>query len=76
MSFFSPSFRPPSRHAPWPGARWACAGKEPSLEEVFADPVIHAVMERDGVSQAALRAAVGRAQTQLRRGLCPRCCAA
>jgi len=28
---------------------------EPKLEDVLSDPIVHAVMARDGVDQAALR---------------------
>jgi hypothetical protein len=54
---------------------WARAGIEPRLEEVLADPLVHQVMRRDGVTEAALRGVVGRAQARLRSALCCRCAA-
>jgi hypothetical protein len=44
---------------------WRCAGAEPRLEELYADPLLHLVMARDGVSEAALREAVASAQAKL-----------
>jgi len=54
------------------GTRWLAAGKEPSLGELLADPLIGLVMRRDGVSPAALRAVVATAQHRLRDRLCCR----
>jgi hypothetical protein len=54
------------------GTRWLAAGKEPSLEEVLADPLIGLVMRRDGVSPAQLRAVVALAQIGLRERPCCR----
>jgi len=54
--------------------RWRRAGEEPALEEVLADPVIHAVMRRDGVTLAELQAAIRRAQQRLQASPC-RCAA-
>ena len=34
---------------------YASAGREPSLSEMIADPVVQAVMLRDGITEAALR---------------------
>jgi len=34
---------------------WRCASIEPDLDEVFADPVIQAMMHRDGLSETQLR---------------------
>ena len=34
--------------------RWRDAGTEPDLAEVLADPVVHLVMRRDGVSPCQL----------------------
>ena len=45
------------------------AGQEPSLDEVFADPIIHAVMRRDGVSRETLCHVVKGARISL--GLVP-----
>ncbi len=75
MSILFPSPLSRSTHAPWPGARWRAAGQEPALDEVLADPLVHAVMQRDGVTPSALRAVVAAAQAKLRRGLCCRCAA-
>ncbi|GGF49982.1 hypothetical protein GCM10011611_65480 [Aliidongia dinghuensis] len=41
------------------------AGIEPDLQEILTDPVLHAVMKRDGVTTEALRAAVRTAQIRL-----------
>ena len=38
---------------------------EPSLAELFDDPLLHAVMARDGVSRAHLEAVVDRARRRL-----------
>jgi len=43
---------------------------EPPLREVLADPVVHAVMRRDGVSFGHLLNVIAAAQAPLRRGLC------
>ena len=45
------------------------AGQEPSLDEVLADPIIHAVMRRDGVSRETLCRVVKGARRNL--GLVP-----
>ena len=49
---------------------WGGPGSEPSLPEVLADPLIHAVMRRDGVTFGELVCVIARAQVKLRRGLC------
>ncbi len=73
------SSRPhPSRSSsvtPRPDANWAVAGREPSLEEALADPVVQAVMRRDGIAAAQLRllAAVFRARHAA--SACCRCAA-
>ncbi|HMK67662.1 MAG TPA: hypothetical protein VK433_03865 [Stellaceae bacterium] len=51
---------------------WRQAGKEPSIEEVLADPVVHSVMRRDSVSIDGLRAVIVRAQAALRSRRCCR----
>lgn len=56
-------------------AVWARAGKEPPLCEVLADPLVHLVMRRDGVSPAGLRAVIAAAQTRLGNRPCERCAA-
>lgn len=52
------------------GTRFLAAGREPTLDEVFADPLVALVMRRDGVSTAQLRAIVATAQDRLRGRLC------
>jgi hypothetical protein len=54
--------------------RWRDAGTEPDLAEVLADPVVHLVMRRDGVSPCQLRKVIAEARKRLRGGLC--CCIA
>ena len=41
-------------------ADYASAGREPSLAEMIADPVVQAVMLRDGVTERMLRACLDR----------------
>ncbi|HKO10304.1 MAG TPA: hypothetical protein VJ487_21545 [Alphaproteobacteria bacterium] len=53
--------------APWHQA-WREAGKEPGLREVLADPLVHLVMRRDGVTLSQLEAVLARAKE--RRSLC------
>jgi hypothetical protein len=45
---------------------WGEPGAEPPLGEVLADPIVHAVMRRDGVSRAALDSVIAGAQRRLR----------
>jgi hypothetical protein len=52
------------------GDQWRHAGREPTIEQVLADPLLHLVMERDGVSLMHLRAVIIRAQVALRSRLC------
>ena len=54
---------------------WAGAGIEPSLAEVLADPLIHLIMRRDGVTPPELRAVVDAAKARLGAGRCCRCAA-
>lgn len=51
---------------------WSIAGVEPALAEVLADPVVHLVMRRDGVSPCELRRVIVTAQSKLRSRLCRR----
>jgi hypothetical protein len=51
--------------------RWTAAGMEPALAEVQADPMVHLVMRRDGVSPCGLRRVVAAARAALRRDPCP-----
>jgi len=41
-------------------------GLEPRLSDVLNDPLIHAVMARDGVTEAELRSVICRAQRSLK----------
>ncbi len=41
------------------------AGIEPDLQELLADPVLHAVMARDGLTEDTIRAVVRAAQIRL-----------
>jgi len=41
-------------------------GLEPRLSDVLNDPLIHAVMARDGVTDAELRSVICRAQRSLK----------
>ena len=45
---------------------WATSGVEPSLSELFADPILHLVLRRDRITLAEVHAAVGAAQCRLR----------
>jgi hypothetical protein len=55
--------------------KWGTDAGEPALVEVLADPVVHLVMRRDGVTLDQLRAVIARAQARLRRDPCCRCAA-
>jgi hypothetical protein len=48
---------------------YSCAGQEPRLDEVFADPIVQALMQRDGVSRETLCRVVQTARLTL--GLVP-----
>lgn len=43
-------------------------GVEPRLTEVLRDPIVHAVMARDGVTEDELRSVIRLAQRNLRAG--------
>lgn len=73
MPFRSSPSMPQARH---PGRRWSRAGQEPALSEVLADPLVHLVMRRDGVSRAELDEVIARAQAKLRGELCCQSCPA
>lgn len=47
----------PADCSPW--------SSEPALCEVLADPLVHAVMRRDGVSRPALESVIAQAQRRL-----------
>jgi hypothetical protein len=69
---YAASLRPkPARRA---AEDWL-SSTEPRLGDVLGDPLVHAVMRRDGVSQAQLRAIIARAQACLRGDPCCRCAA-
>ena len=53
-----------------PSDLWREAGSEPTLAEALSDPIVHAVMRRDGVTFGELVCVIARAQVKLRRGLC------
>jgi hypothetical protein len=56
------------------GSQWP-AGTEPRLSDVLADPLVHLVMRRDGVSAHALHQIVAEARAGL--GYAPHpCCRA
>lgn len=48
---------------------WGEAGVEPSLQEVMAEPIVHLVMRRDGLSAKDVWLAVLAAQR--RAAMCP-----
>jgi len=41
---------------------YSSAGREPNIAEMIADPVVQAVMQRDGISEAALRSFIDQAR--------------
>ena len=45
---------------------WSEAGLEPNLSKLLADPIVHLVMRRDGLTTDDVRAAVRLAQVRLR----------
>ncbi|HJU16096.1 MAG TPA: hypothetical protein VJ770_06470 [Stellaceae bacterium] len=45
---------------------WGSPGVEPPICEMLADPIVQAVMRRDGVSPAALRSVIIEARDRLR----------
>lgn len=55
--------------------KWSEAGVEPDLAEVLADPLVHRVMRRDGVTLAELKAVIARGRAALGIELCCRCAA-
>ncbi len=65
----------PARSAAAPREAWLEAGQEPSLAEILADPLVHLVMRRDGVSRAELEAVIAAAQGHWRGPECCRCAA-
>ncbi|MGA2089071.1 MAG: hypothetical protein ABSG66_09150 [Stellaceae bacterium] len=49
---------------------YGVAGIEPGLCDMLADPLVHLVMRRDGVSPAALKAVIILARAKLGAGHC------
>lgn len=45
----------------------ACSAGEPVLDELLADPILHAILRRDGLSLGDLEAAIAVARAQLAR---------
>jgi hypothetical protein len=43
---------------------------EPALQDLLADPCLHAVMRRDGVEMTTLLNVITAAKSRLRRDLC------
>ena len=41
---------------------WRHAGTEPAIDDMLADPIVHAVMRRDGIGEGEVRAALARAR--------------
>ena len=50
-----------------PATPWALWG-EPSLDDLMADPIVHAVMRRDGLDEAFVRRIVEQAAARIRPG--------
>lgn len=46
-------------------ARWVTGGTEAPLEEFYADPLLHLLLQSDGLSVDDLRGEISRAQEQL-----------
>ncbi len=47
--------------------RWCEAGEEPTLEDVLADPIVHMVARRDGLSARDVQNAASEARLSLGR---------
>jgi hypothetical protein len=45
---------------------WGTVGIEPTVSEMLADPLVQALMRRDGVSRTALESLIADAQRRLR----------
>ena len=43
---------------------------EPTLDDLMADPIFHALMRRDGLNEAGVREVVARAAARVRQGQC------
>jgi hypothetical protein len=46
---------------------WRKPGIEPTLSDALAEPIVQALMQRDGVSRTALESVIAHAQGRLRR---------
>jgi hypothetical protein len=46
---------------------WRCAGDEPTLAEIFTEPIMHLMMRRDGVDSADLLVLIGQVQLAIAR---------
>lgn len=57
-----PVDRPTSAATPY-----ARAGTEPTLEDVLNDPLVHLILERDGLDRTEVRDRMTRAAAMLRR---------
>ena len=44
---------------------WSKPGIEPTLSEMLADPLVQALMRRDGVSRSALESVIAQVQDRL-----------
>jgi hypothetical protein len=53
------SFSIDARHA------WADAHVEPSIDEILADPIIHLVLRRDGLTAGAVKACLDQERRRL-----------
>ncbi|MBE0529293.1 MAG: hypothetical protein IH626_00610 [Rhodospirillales bacterium] len=51
--------------APRPAARWP-AGDEPTLDEMFADPIFHLLLRRDRLTLPDVLGAIAEARGRLR----------
>ncbi len=41
---------------------WRHAGIEPAIDDMLADPIVHAIMRRDGIGEGEVRAAIAHAR--------------
>lgn len=41
---------------------WRQAGIEPAIEEMFTDPIVHAIWRRDRIGETEVRQAIARAR--------------
>ncbi len=58
----------PSRIDAWPRSdSWSEAGREPRIEDLMADPIVHLVMRRDGLTANQVWHWIFQAQRRLRQ---------